>query len=336
MQKFSDFSENDHLNVGIPKMYDDIVTALSNSSGNAFPTANLQVGMTCYRTDLQKEYRLIKVEDGVPTWQICDDANISVGSTVFDSKGNQIDSYYLPKESTLLVTDNEGSVIMRGDETTAKDLCSRNDGLDNLGKSGKAWGSVYAKSMYAETSGSVGGAFTVSGVLTAKSSISVTDGITSSGNITSTGTITATKVFNAVYNDYAEWFPRKPYGDTVCKGHIVASDDESDGEYYVLATNKSKAVVGICSTGYAQIIGGEPCEEGQDYEEANKKKYIPIALAGRVPVWVDGAVKKGDYIVPSSEPGIGRASKWKWWKSVGKALENNADTGRKLVMVLVR
>lgn len=113
MQKFSDFSENDHLNVGIPKMYDDIVTALSNSSGNAFPTANLQVGMTCYRTDLQKEYRLIKLENDTPTWQICDDSNITVGSTVFDSAGNQIDKYYLPKESTLLVQDTEGDIVLR-------------------------------------------------------------------------------------------------------------------------------------------------------------------------------------------------------------------------------
>lgn len=113
MQKFSDFSENDHLNVGIPKMYDDIVTALSNSSGNAFPTSNLQVGMTCYRTDLQKEYRLIKLENSVPTWKLCDDANIDVGTTVFDDKGNQIDEYYLPRESTLLIKDTEGDIVLR-------------------------------------------------------------------------------------------------------------------------------------------------------------------------------------------------------------------------------
>jgi hypothetical protein len=112
MQKFSDFSENDHLNVGIPKMYNDIVTALSNSSGNAFPTSNLQVGMTCYRTDLQKEYRLIKLENDTPTWQICDDTNISVGSTVFDSEGNQIDTYYLPRKDRLFTVDTEGDIVL--------------------------------------------------------------------------------------------------------------------------------------------------------------------------------------------------------------------------------
>lgn len=212
----------------------------------------------------------------------------------------------------------------------SKNLCSRMDGLDNLGKSGKAWNNIYGKSIYAEKAGTVGGALLVSGTLTVKSDISAV------GNITSTGTITATKVYNAVYNDYAEWFPRKPYGDTVCKGHIIASDDESDGEYYVLATNKSKAVVGICSTGYAQIVGGEPCEEGEDYEAKNNKKFIPVALAGRVPVWVSGKVKKGDYIIPSSEPGIGKPSKWRWWKAVGIALENNDDKDPKLVMVLVK
>lgn len=39
----------------------------------------------------------------------------------------------------------------------SKNLCSRSDGLDNLGKSGKAWNNVYAKQVYAETGLSVGG-----------------------------------------------------------------------------------------------------------------------------------------------------------------------------------
>lgn len=39
----------------------------------------------------------------------------------------------------------------------SKNLCSRSDGLDNLGKSGKAWNNVYAKQVYAANGLSVGG-----------------------------------------------------------------------------------------------------------------------------------------------------------------------------------
>jgi len=40
------------------------------------------------------------------------------------------------------------------------------------------------------------------------------------------------------------------------------------------------------------------CEEGQT---------VPVALRGKVPVLVKGAVKKGDLIVTSDEPGAGEA-----------------------------
>ena len=39
----------------------------------------------------------------------------------------------------------------------SKNLCSRSDGLDNLGKSGKAWNNVYAKQVHAANGLSVGG-----------------------------------------------------------------------------------------------------------------------------------------------------------------------------------
>ncbi len=41
----------------VPKMYESLEAVASNFSGASFPTNNLFVGMTCYRTDLQKTYR---------------------------------------------------------------------------------------------------------------------------------------------------------------------------------------------------------------------------------------------------------------------------------------
>lgn len=95
MQKFSKFNQQDKLNVGIPKLYDDLLTVLSNSSGDAFPTDNLQVGMTCYRTDLKKAYRLISNENNNPQWKIVFDVNFEPGIAERDAKGNIITDHYI-------------------------------------------------------------------------------------------------------------------------------------------------------------------------------------------------------------------------------------------------
>nr|DAE95903.1 MAG TPA: hypothetical protein [Bacteriophage sp.] len=113
MQKFSDFSEIEHLNVGIPKMYDDIVTALSNSSGEAFPTANLQVGMVCYRTDLKQGYRLSSLTNGIPTWTLCEDSNIPLNNAYFDGDGNEIAKTYLKLKDRLFTVDSDGDIVLR-------------------------------------------------------------------------------------------------------------------------------------------------------------------------------------------------------------------------------
>lgn len=113
MQKFSDFSENEHLNVGIPKMYDDIVTALSSSSGDIFPTANLQVGMVCYRTDLKQAYRLSSLTNGNPTWTLCEDSNIPFNNVYFDGNGDEIAKTYLKLKDRLFTVDSDGDIVLR-------------------------------------------------------------------------------------------------------------------------------------------------------------------------------------------------------------------------------
>lgn len=196
-------------------------------------------------------------------------------------------------------------------EEAGKNLCPYKDGLDNLGKSDKEWGRTYTKNL------------TVSNTANVKQ-------LAVSGDITATGDITGARVFNAVYNDYAEWFER---GDDAEVGHIIALDETSAQERYVKATNKSKVIVGICTGNYAHIIGGEYSD---DYETYNLKKFIPVSLAGRVPVCVKGTVHVGDYIVPTSIPGIGEASKRISRGTVGIALQNSEIEGIKLIKVLVR
>ena len=121
----------------------------------------------------------------------------------------------------------------------------------------------------------------------------------------SDGTANFRKVYGAVYNDYAEWFPR---GCDTKPGDIIALDVGSQTERYIKAVGKMDRVVGVHTDEYAYLIGGDTPDEKDDNFKANIEKYIPVSLAGRVRVRVTGRVKTGDLILPSGTPGIGRAA----------------------------
>lgn len=95
MQKFNKFNANETLDKAIPKIYEDILSVASSFSGDAFPTDNLQVGMTCYRTDEKKGYTLISNDNNDPVWQENFDANFVPGVAEFDSDGNEINKHYI-------------------------------------------------------------------------------------------------------------------------------------------------------------------------------------------------------------------------------------------------
>lgn len=155
-----------------------------------------------------------------------------------------------------------------------------------------------------------------------------------SGNVVLTGTLTATQVFNAVYNDYAEFFPR---GENTERGDIIACDETSTREQYVKATDKSLCVVGVHSEEFAQIIGGLQVEEGKGVMETNIRQFIPVAMAGRVHVKYFGKAIVGTKVVPSEIPGVGRA--WQEGDSldhvVGRIVEPDTRQDVRLVKILV-
>lgn len=175
---------------------------------------------------------------------------------------------------------------------------------------------------YKKTGGEIGGDVTVAGSLT------------TSGNITSEGTITATKIYNAVYNDYAEFFPR---GEATEVGDIIALDETSeDKEQYVKASSASKVVIGVHSGQFAQIIGGENFTT--DFVNNNMAKYIPIGLAGRVLVKFFGEAHIGDKVVPGDDPGVGRAyvaGVDDPWKVVGILLEEDEVKTLRLLKIKI-
>ena len=117
------------------------------------------------------------------------------------------------------------------------------------------------------------------------------------------GTANFKTVTGAVYNDYAEFFPR---GEATEPGDIVALDLTADHESYIKATATSKIVAGVHSDEYAMLIGGDKVDDG-NYVEKNIEKYIPVSLCGRVYCKCVGKIHRGDTIVVSEIPGIGRA-----------------------------
>lgn len=66
MQNYTDISPKTTVANSLPALLNNDKTALSNSAGPAFPTANLVEGMTCWRTDEQKMYVLRSVDPA--TW----------------------------------------------------------------------------------------------------------------------------------------------------------------------------------------------------------------------------------------------------------------------------
>ena len=137
-------------------------------------------------------------------------------------------------------------------------------------------------------------------------------------------------ITNAVWNDYAELYPR---GEETEPGDIIMLDLYSDKEQYIKATESSNTIIGVHSDTFGHLIGGEKPENGEDFVEYNLKKYIPVGLVGRVNCKVMGKISKGDRVVVSNIKGVGRMYNPKTdniFQIVGMAVEdkNYEEIGR--------
>lgn len=150
--------------------------------------------------------------------------------------------------------------------------------------------------------------------------------------------IRSARTYNAVFNDYAEYFPKKFMYETK-PGDIIALDESGDDEIYVLATEKHKVIVGVHSDDYGHLIGGENPPPDYTYIDWNKDKFIPIGLAGRVRVKFTGVAKKGMKVVPSAVPGIGREFNPEIDSEdsiIGYLVENNSKSTVKRVKMKIK
>ena len=150
----------------------------------------------------------------------------------------------------------------------------------------------------------------------------------------SAGSLTATAVYNAVWNDYAEFFERAEETEV---GDIIALTPKDGKEAYGRATHKTKGhIVGVHSDSFGHLIGGERPENGMDFVEYNLPKFIPVGLIGRVKTKIIGPVKTGDYIVlDERHAGTGRVFNELDRKSdiIGFAVESNDSEEVKLVRI---
>ncbi|MDO4589632.1 MAG: hypothetical protein Q4B33_07175, partial [Fusobacterium sp.] len=155
-----------------------------------------------------------------------------------------------------------------------------------------------------------------------------TNGGTVHGSVTVNGDLRANRVYNAVWNDYAEFFER---GEETEVGDIIALDCSSDKEQYVKASTDNFVVVGVHSDSFAHLIGGK----NTSFEE-NLNEFIPVGLAGRVKCKVIGKVYKGQYIGLSNLPGIGATVDYLNPYIVGIALEDKLTEDIGMIKILIK
>lgn len=105
-------------------------------------------------------------------------------------------------------------------------------------------------------------------------------------------TIVAGRVYNAVYNDFAETFEKLNMNDVAKPGDLIALDPET-GKYVIAEGYENKLVVGVQSNTYAFLAGGNRVDNTQDIIDL-ENEYFTVALCGKV--WVN--VTKDSYIVP--------------------------------------
>ena len=151
------------------------------------------------------------------------------------------------------------------------------------------------------------------------------------GDLHAIGSISAEgKVYNAIWNDYAEFFEK---GEETEVGDIIALDLFSDEERYVKASKENSTIVGVHSDTYGHILGG--AESIENSEES----FIPVGLVGRVKTKIVGEIKKGEFVVISNIPGVGCAYDKKLNTPLdvfGVAVESSDDIDIKLVKIKLK
>lgn len=174
----------------------------------------------------------------------------------------------------------------------------------------------------------------ISGILKVLKGLNINNllNVDSSGNLRTSGTISGSKVYNAVWNDYAELYKKDDPNELIEPGTVIAKI-KGKNTYAPSDEHSGRLVVGVCSDSYGHLLGGD---KDKSLEE-NLKTYVPVALAGRVYVKVVkcAQIDEGDLLTVSALPGRATAVPARWNSKgfiIGKALESSDGTKDKILM----
>lgn len=127
------------------------------------------------------------------------------------------------------------------------------------------------------------------------------------GNLTVKGTFSAKSTANPLYCDYAELFEFHDDGQKYTPGFILGINHQAPGEEYTYITSSSTPVGIVSRPGsYGHLLGGPQRNEIEDFDYS---EYAPVGLSGRVELWIEGTINKGDKVTVSDNyRGYGVAS----------------------------
>lgn len=258
---------------------------------------------------------------------------LSAASGTNDSEGNPINTTYLKRTG--------------GTMTGALNCTNIIPGANNaytLGTSSNKFQNIYANNISGNLTGNVVGNVTgnVSGSSgsctgTAENANSIRNIVCDTTATVPTGTsrlnmncyLYATRIYNSVFNDYAECFDNSDLTYEDVKSKIVEIDDNGK---LILANELSNLVVGVVSNNYGQLLGGTEEDILNGYK-------LPIGLAGVLYVVAKDTVSKADRgkFAVSGGDGLAIAVQYpEYGTSVGKIIDIDIENNMyKIVLSLM-
>lgn len=112
-------------------------------------------------------------------------------------------------------------------------------------------------------------------------------------------TILGGRVYNAVYNDFAETYEKDDVNEVAQVGEIITLNPET-GKYKVANNFEDKLVVGVQSNTYSFLAGGNRVNNTQDLIEL-ENEYFTVGIAGKV--WIRVVNEEEDCINCHINPG---------------------------------
>lgn len=112
-------------------------------------------------------------------------------------------------------------------------------------------------------------------------------------------TILAGRVYNAMYNDFAETYEKDNKEEIAKVGELITLNPKT-GKYKVSDTFEDNCIVGVQSDSYAFLAGGNRVNNTQDVIEL-ENEYFTVGIAGKV--WVRVVDENEDCLNYNIKPG---------------------------------